>query len=283
MRRREFLAASAAALAASSVGLAADTSAATSGKKGCAFVTKEGSPWLNNIRQLKANWLYSWGSERPETLPASVEFAPMIWNAWSVKNLEERVDTLRPLVKSGQIKSLMGFNEPDQHKQSNMSVEKVVKFWPILMELGVPLVSPGCVHPDREWMRQFMEQVEQKNLRVDFVAVHSYGGPSAEALVKRLEQVHSEFGRRLWMTEFAVGDWEAKTAADNRHSPQRVAAFMREALPALDKLKCLDRYAWFAAEPSSAPLGTSALVKVDGSLTPLGRIYAAHDANPKPI
>jgi hypothetical protein len=235
--------------------------------------------WLNRLRKLGGNWLYSWGATRPQQLPDSVDFAPMIWGKSSPEKLAERIEQLKPLVASGQVRTLMGFNEPDQHEQSNMTVEQVIELWPILMQLNVPLVSPGCVHPDREWMHAFMEQVEQHKLRVDYISVHSYGGPSADHLIKRLENVSATFGRPLWITEFAVGDWQAKTPQENKHSPQRVAAFMRELLPELDKLKCLDRYAWFSASPSSAPLGTSALFDDTGQLTPLGEIYAAHDRN----
>lgn len=80
---------------------------------------------------------------------------------------------------------LLGLNEPDVKKQGNMSIEETLDAWPVLMDTGMRLGSPGCVHPDKEWMIEFMAGAGKRNLRVDFICVHSYGSPSAEGLVKR--------------------------------------------------------------------------------------------------
>ncbi|TWT47841.1 glycosyl hydrolase [Botrimarina hoheduenensis] len=250
-------------------------------KRGCCFTAKStDAAWVRRIESLNPAWLYSWGSQRPEKLPKGVEFTPMIWGNSENERFSQTIADLRKRAELGELQYLLGFNEPDQQKQSNMTVERVLELWPGLMEVGVPLVSPGCVHPDREWMNDFMEQVDQGGLRVDAISVHSYMGPSVEHLVRRLEAVHQRFGRPLWITEFAVGDWQATTRAQNRHSPQRIASFMRELLPTLDTLDYIHRYAWFSAAPDNGPLGTSALIGETGALTELGRIYANHPRRP---
>ncbi|MEN1678131.1 MAG: glycosyl hydrolase [Planctomycetota bacterium] len=276
--RRSFLAGAAAATASAALpgaALAQRRGRGRSVKKGCCFVTREDSPWLDRITALKPSWFYSWGANRPAGVPDGVEFVPMVWGGSSSDKMAERVEKLRPRVDSGEIQWLMGFNEPDQKSQSNMTVEKVLELWPLLMELDVPLLSPGCVHPDRDWMKQFMAGVEKKKLRVDSVAVHSYGGPSAPILMRRLQNVYKMFGRPLWITEFAVGDWKAKSVEENKHSTGSVEAFMRQVLPALERARFVERYAWFSAAPSSRALGTSALVDDEGELTRLGKLYAA--------
>lgn len=274
--RRQFnrLACSAAALATTTPAFASVKSDFQ--KRGCAFTTKNGNGWRDKIELLNPSWMYSWGSNLPENMPSDVDFTPMLWNGGSDKSRAKIISQLKLQAERGEINHLLGFNEPDQKEQANMSVERVVEIWPELMEIGVPLISPGCVHPDREWMHQFMNEVEKKNLRVDAISVHSYGGPSAEHLVKRLKALRKEFGRAIWITEFAVGDWEAKTPEQNRHRPERVASFMKEVLPALDRLRFVERYAWFSASQTSNPLGTSALFDAAGDLTPLGEIYASH-------
>jgi hypothetical protein len=141
------------------------------------------------------------------------------------------------------------------------------------MKLELRLGSPGCVHPDKEWMRAFMKGVAEKSLRVDFVTVHNYGGLNVDGLMNRLEAVHKEFQRPLWITEFGVGDWEAKTRADNRYQPAEIIKFMEQALPRLDQCEFVERYAWFPAKPDNAALGPCALFNVDGSLTPVGQAY----------
>jgi hypothetical protein len=244
----------------------------SSKKRGCCFTTKNNN-WRQRVDALNPVWMYNWGHKRPSELSDQVNYVPMIWGNVADAKLDAVLAPLKERIAAGEVTHLLGFNEPDQEKQANMTVERVVELWPRLMELEVPLVSPGCVHPDREWMHEFMEQVEAKNLRVDAVAVHSYGGPNTVGLVRRLEKLHTEFGRPLWITEFAVGDWEAKSVDANRHTPDRIAKFMREVLPSLDSLSFVERYAWFNAGPKSASLGTSALFDASNQLTELGEIY----------
>lgn len=274
LTRRAFLAASLAAASFPRRLSAAD--AKPVGKKGCCLASKPPQTFRQRLELLRPAWCYTWRADRPTEIPNGVDFTPMVWGDLPADRWEQLVASFRERVVAGELKQLLTFNEPDQQKQSNLTVERVVELWPRLMELSVPLISPGCVHPDREWMRAFMDLAERKNLRVDAIAVHSYGGPNVESLVKRLTRVHREFGRPLWITEFAVGDWEAATPAANRHTPARIASFMKDLLPALDELPFVERYAWFSAAPSSAPLGTSALVSEQGELTELGRIYAGH-------
>lgn len=226
--------------------------------------------WAKNLTDLRCNWFYSWNSVAPEGIPPGLEFIPMIYRYGG--NPKMVADAATAAKKAG-VTELLGFNEPEKKEQGNMTLESALDAWPVLMETGLRLGSPGCVHPDKEWMIAFMEGVKKRSLRVDFVCVHSYGGPNPEALVKRLESVHQMFGCPLWITEFGVGDWAAKSVDQNRHKPETVLRFMEKVLPLLDRLDFLERYAWFPAKPTSAPLGTSALYDENGALTRLGECY----------
>jgi hypothetical protein len=73
-----------------------------------------------------------------------------------------------------------------------------------------------------------------------------------------------------------VADWKAKKPEDNRHTAQEVYAFMKEVLPQLDKLDFVERYAWFPSSLKNAKIASSSLFNEDGSLTPLGKLYAEH-------
>jgi hypothetical protein len=239
-------------------------------KKGLGLTTKN-PEWAKRLSALRCKWFYSWNSAIPEGVPRGVEFIPMIYRyGGDPKKISEPAAAAK---KAG-ITELLGFNEPEEKKQGNMTMQEVLDAWPLLMETGMRLGSPNCVHPDKEFMTEFMSEAKKRGLRVDFVCVHSYGGPNAKALVERLEKIHQMYdGRPIWITEFAVGDWEAKAVEQNRHKPETVQRFMQEALPMLDKLDFVERYAWFPAKPTGAPLGTSALFDEDGTLTRLGEVY----------
>ena len=238
-------------------------------KRGLGIGTKPGSQWQEKLGRCGARWFYNWNRTLPENIPAGVEFIPMVWNG---KPGESYIELGKQLRQAG-CKELLGFNEPDQAKQGNMTVEETLALWPKLMETGLRLGSPGCVHPDKDWMKAFMKGVEERQLRVDFVAAHSYGGPNADSLVKRLTAVYEMFGRPIWITEFGVGDWQAKTRAENRYRPEQIVEFVQKLLPQLDACPFVERYAWFPAKPDSAPLGPCALFNDDGTLTPVGEAY----------
>jgi hypothetical protein len=88
-----------------------------------------------------------------------------------------------------------------------------------------------------------------------------------------LEQVHQLYGKPIWITEFAVGDWTAESVTENRFSPDQVLRFMEQVLPRLDRLDFVERYAWYSAKPDDKALGTSALFDAEGKLTRLGECY----------
>lgn len=246
----------------------------TVGKKGFCCVTKDGSRWREKIQALQARWFYSWSANMPDDVPEGIEFVPMTWGKLGKKS-QSLLAKLEQQRDESKITALMGFNEPDKKNQSDITVDEALAMWPRLMELGLPLGSPGCVHPDNQWMKDFMKGVQQRKLRVDFVCVHSYGGPNASGLMNRLNRIHQMYGRPIWITEFAVGDWNAKSARENKHRPAKVAAFMREVLPMLERAKFVQRYAWYSAKPDNWALGTSALFDAQGELTALGKIYRA--------
>jgi hypothetical protein len=221
------------------------------------------------LESVGAHWLYNWNIAPPQAPLPGIEFVPMIYN--------QRSATGEALarVKTAGFRELLGFNEPDAKTQGNTTVEQALDAWPKLESTGLRLGSPACVHPDNDWMTAFMKGVEQRGLRVDFICVHSYGGPGADSLVKKLEKVHALYHRPIWITEFAVADWEAKSPAENRHKPERIAEFVTELLPRLEAMDFIERYAWFHGGVSGAALANSQLFHPDGSLTMVGEAYRA--------
>ena len=194
----------------------------------------------------------------------------MVFGKWDVPKHAERAVAS---AKERGTNTILGFNEPDKKNQGDLSVSDALDHWPTLMESGLRLGSPACVHPDKEWMKEFMAGVEERDLRVDFICMHSYTGASADAFIRRLESVHKLYDRPIWITEFAVGDWTASNVQENKFKPEKVLEFMEELLPRLEALDYVERYAWFPAGTDNPALGTSALFDKEGNLTPLGECY----------
>jgi hypothetical protein len=103
--------------------------------------------------------------------------------------------------------------------------------------------------------------------------MHSYGGPGVDSFLKKIHKVHEMFKRPIWITEFAVADWEAKSPGENRHQPEKIADFVAKLLPQLEAMDIVERYAWFHGGVSGNALATSKLFNPDGSLTTVGKAY----------
>ena len=270
MRRRDFLAWSTAWAVAVSLGAKAAPAVRLRSKKGLAVNAKNCGEHAAAVAQLRPSWNYNWGQDRSAALPADCDYVPMIWGASA--NEVKIAEKIQRATAGGE-SELLGFNEPDGKDQSNLSVERALEVWPILMRSGLRLGSPACVHPDKEWMRSFMKGAERLKLRVDFVCMHNYGGLDSDGLVAQVRETAKAYDRPVWLTEFAVADWSAKAPGENRHAPAQVAEFMRKVFPRLEDLAVLERHAWFFARPDSGPLGSSSLVGADGKLTALGEVY----------
>ena len=250
------------------------------GKKGIGLVLTNAKYLqlnLNRLKSLDLSWNYSWGSERIAQQPANLEFIPMIWGAWGASGVRRRIEKdILPQFQQGNVHRYLAFNEPDIEFQSNLSVEHVVGYWPLLQEAGIPLASPSVGHAFGSWMQDFMQQVESKCLRVEYTAIHWYKNPNPQAFKQDMIDAYYRYGQRpILLTEFAPADWDATTPSENRHSPQRVLAFAKEVLPWLERQSFIAGYAWFPFKTSFAPGSTSALFDGDDSetLTALGRYY----------
>ncbi|MEL7123232.1 MAG: glycosyl hydrolase, partial [Bacteroidota bacterium] len=136
-------------------------------KKGAAFANRT-KAWSHKTNQVGAHWMYSWGNVMREEIPENVEFVPMFWGKGSVT--QENIDRIKQQVAAGDVKYVLGFNEPDGADQANMSVDEAIALWPQLEEIGVPLVSPATVNPTNQWMKNFMAKADELGLRIDYVA-----------------------------------------------------------------------------------------------------------------
>ncbi|WP_295512803.1 glycosyl hydrolase [uncultured Sulfitobacter sp.] len=228
--------------------------------------------WIESQRGL--GWYYNWRADeiwQDGNRRRSVEFVPMIHTA---ANIDDQIRSSR------KPSTLLGFNEPDGHggsHQAGMSVQQAVALWPRLEASGLRLGSPATTQEgalgQKSWQRNFMNEVERRGLRVDFMAVHYYSkNGDVAAFRKWLIAVHKEYRRPIWVTEFAFIDW----SRPGRATYQANARFAQAAVRMLDDLPFVERYAWFAANPYPWKGKVPAINLVDNKMrpTPVGAAYA---------
>lgn len=221
---------------------------------------------------LNLDWGYGWSADCPGTGFGSPEqFVPMIF---SKKDIAKRLATVKKELPATQATHLLGFNEPDLAGQAEMSVASALYHWPKLEDAGLRLGSPAAIKPNAKWLYQFMSGAEKKGLRVDFMTVHSYGWPNSESFLDKLQKMYDDFGRPIWVTEYAVADWDAKTTGKFKYKSAEVRAFMSETVAGMRDMPFVERFAWKTRAAGDLTMGTSALFHTDGTLTPTGELYA---------
>jgi hypothetical protein len=219
------------------------------------------------------SWYYTWSSNHAGIAsPPGVHFVPMIWGAGSVNPA-----TLSQAKHQGHV--LLGFNEPDNSGQSNMTVSQALRLWPQLMatgmRLGSPAVADNAAAPGG-WLDRFMRGATSRGYRVNFIAVHWYGvdfatRPAVLQLKSYLQAIYARYHLPVWLTEFALTKFGATTSFPTQ---RQQAAFVTASASMLDHLTYVQRYAWFAL-PATPTDGSVGLFGSGAVATTVGRAFEA--------
>jgi hypothetical protein len=243
---------------------------------------------IRRMNELNLSWNYSWAMPLVDEQPESVEFMPMVFGGKGLhgpdavqKLTDQLARDVAPHIASGRVKRLLGPNEPDREKHGDLTPEQTLALWPAMEALGVPLCSPSAANSEGgkgtggHWMPEFMAEVEKRGLRVDYIGVHAYSGPSTKDVKVRLRRIYEKYGNRpLLITEFGVVDWKTLDGTSkNRFTQAQVLAFMKDILPWMERQDWIAGYAWFAFRVDSPHGGSSAFFDADGKLNALGRYY----------
>lgn len=224
------------------------------------------------ITGLDENWYYRWTNVGESSVER--EYAPMSFG------LSGANDANDILLYQGKYKAthVMGFNEPDNctaqgGTNGGCIIETAVGTYKNLMKTGLRMVSPsGTEGAGTGWLKDFNTKAKEQNVRIDVIAVHWYDwgsnptvntNPTAQQVFDRfktyLTTIHNLYGLPIWITEF--------NANPNRSGAVNLA-FMKLALPYLESLDYIERYAWF--QPSS---GVANYFDANGNYTEVGLYY----------
>lgn len=244
--------------------------AKVSGKKGVSVWKFTGLK--DALHDVGAKWYYNWASNNNDVPgPSGVEFVPMIWGKQNVTDA-----TLAQAKSEGT--ELLGFNEPDQGGQANMSVDDALAAWPRLQATGLRLGSPAVSYGGDQaggWLDRFMSGAAAKGYRVDFITLHWYGSDFSGAAVNQflgyVDAVHKRYGKPIWITEYGLQNFSGSPRYPT--SSQEVA-FIQGSTAGLESRSYVERYAWFAlpAVGDSLPYG---LYKDGDTPTEAGKAYKA--------
>jgi hypothetical protein len=188
------------------------------------------------------SWGYNWGHTGSGNESAfktyDFEFVPMAWSGLDKEFIRNYLSS------HPEVKYILGFNEPNFNKQSNLTPAQAAEKWAdieeIADEFGLITVGPAVNYsPDApyqnpfKWYDEFFEACA--DCRVDHIAVHLYM-PTMSAIKSNIEQF-KKYNRPIWLTEFCA--WENNTTLAAQKQ------FMIETLDYLETDPDVFRYAWF--------------------------------------
>lgn len=228
------------------------------GKKGFGLGERHGFG-AEHLKALEVSWFYNWGAET--TIKADAPFVPMIF---SEKKVKAKIHG----------DYVLGFNEPDNEKQANLSAREALAHWPAIVAKGRSIGGPAMAgNPLKsDWLADFMKA----RPKVDFITVHWYKGVDVKHFIKDLEEIHAKFGKPVWVTEFAPQTAASSQKEPDKFSAAQVAQFIAETTRWMENTPWVQRYAWHDSRA-----GTSSLFTEKGDLTATGKAYAAAGTKPK--
>jgi hypothetical protein len=245
--------------------------ASPAGDAGAPYKGVANSPCADLVT-LRAAWYYNWTTSSGKC--TATEFIPMIWghtgDEQSASGISKEIDG----IANGGYRIVLGFNEPDNSSQSNISVATAISLWPSFtgnpsLRVGSPATQANS--SGQAWFKSFMQDVDADTtgkLRVDFIAAHWYGwnsgscdnkAASLESYIRWLEGLPGQ--RPIWLTEWGCLN-QSNPSADV------VQAFFSGAVAMFAKHPRIERYAWY-------PWTTNNELITNGAPTSLGTAFAA--------
>lgn len=214
---------------------------------------------------LNTTWCYSWD--------AGIN----IWDdrEYVTHHHHEGWPGITDVGNNGTSASILGNNEPDNtgdDREQVNSVAEVLATWPQMMATGRRLGSPA-VAGNYAWLYEFMDSIDARGWRCDFVAVHAYWYSDWGSWNSQLSGIKNRTGRPIWITEMNYGaNWTGWPGSDTNGTPENYAIQYQHMKPIIDGLEAtpwLERYAYY-----NWVQDCRMVIDGDMKLTPIGEYYA---------
>ena len=218
-------------------------------------------PLCNGNILLDAAWFYAYNPGSPYNVTGS--FVPMHWCTTGDD---------APLPAGTNDTFLLGFNEPNNAHNCNISPETAAQAWSVILKRwgnsSTHLVSPATAGDGIPWLDDFFSNCTHlygpAGCQITHVAVHDYSCTPSTTMAY-LESIHARYGMPVWMTEFSCGD-----GAQNKPMSDHLA-YMKAIFPLLDAAPYVYRYAWMSGK--SANRGLLQGAPGAQTLTPVGELF----------
>lgn len=223
--------------------------------------------WSNEVQEmLNTGWAYNWDANQHND---------WVDREYVTQHHHEGWPGIADVGNNSGSANILGNNEPDNKaddKEQDIDVKNVIANWPQMMATGRRLGSPA-VAGNYGWLYEFIDSIDARGWRCDFIAVHAYWYKDKSGWESQLKGISQRCGGRpIWITEMNYGaNWTGWPGSDTSGSDANHQIQMQHMAPILDYLNdapYIERYAYYnnVQECRYAIDG--------GKLTPIGEYYA---------
>ncbi|KAJ7040733.1 glycosyl hydrolase catalytic core-domain-containing protein [Mycena alexandri] len=226
----------------------------------------------------KVSWYYEW-SVSSDVSNTDLEFVPMLWGQKDVAQWTDASDGINATISQHKPTAVLGFNEPQETGQSNLTPQQGADLWKTYIEplhaqglrLGSP--APSSAPSGKTWIQDFLTACAGA-CTVDFIALHYYD-VNATKFIDYLTDFHNTFQRPIWVTEWACQNFN--------NGPQctasEVAEFLNTTQSFMDAQDWVERYAWYGVMRDLGGVNPlDAMMSSDGKINDLGQQYIGTEA-----
>lgn len=227
-----------------------------------------------------AAWTWNWSNQTPqfvfdELTSKGIDYTPCIWNS-SFKVSDALIQQSVP-------KYMLGYNEPDQSGQANMTTTQVIDAWGAMADsvpAGTILVGPAISDGQFAFMNTVYSGIKSSGYRLDAVGMHLYRtdlssfafGSSAYSIPSMADT----YGVPIVVSEFGYTNW-------TRTSPypdSEVSLILSNILDFTTRCEASDDVARYCLYPAPSPYGRyhawfNFMTNIGGRYTELYKQYAA--------
>lgn len=200
--------------------------------------------WNDNVQEMfNTGWCYNWDAS---------DHRDWVDREYVTQHHHEGWPGIADVGENTGSANILGNNEPENKaddKEQDVDVKNVLANWPQMMATGRRLGSPA-VAGDYNWLYEFIDSIDARGWRCDFIAVHAYWYKDQPGWKSQLEGISKRCGGRpIWITEMNYGaNWTGWPGSDTKGTDANYAIELQHMGPVLDYLNdapYIERYAFY--------------------------------------
>lgn len=178
--------------------------------------TKKGYPiqwsnpdsiFMNALLNSKCAWTYNWNVSINEKMlniinSRDINYCPCVWGKGFDIKKGTKLKT-RP-------RFILGYNEPDQKKQADMSIDMIIDKWAALAEeipSDIMLVAPAVSDGMFKYRGELYDALRHNGLRFDAIGLHYYRTDIESFPRNDIPKLSDRYGKPCVVSEYGYMDW----------------------------------------------------------------------------